>query len=173
MGMHYHICTLAERPCKRCISVGKTDSCYDIQHKKRGRPKIRDKLAAMNISANNNNNVNTTTALFDTIHHHHHHHKSLHQLSPSSSSFLYPNNNNNHNNNNSNNNLMKQDLFSFQSSIIDPLTPFLPFSSSTSSFDMTKPSHNINMKMNEPMMTVSKINKEKEKRREQKKKKKD
>ena len=25
--------------------MGKTDSCYDIQHKKRGRPKLRDKRA--------------------------------------------------------------------------------------------------------------------------------
>lgn len=33
------------RPCKRCVSMNKTETCYDIQHKKRGRPKLRDKHA--------------------------------------------------------------------------------------------------------------------------------
>ncbi|KAI8065503.1 hypothetical protein BC940DRAFT_368759 [Gongronella butleri] len=36
-----HLACDTERPCKRCVSVGKADSCYDIQHKKRGRPKLR------------------------------------------------------------------------------------------------------------------------------------
>ncbi|KAI9492850.1 hypothetical protein BDB00DRAFT_788493 [Zychaea mexicana] len=38
-----HLACDLSRPCKRCVSMGKTDSCYDIQHKKRGRPKLRDK----------------------------------------------------------------------------------------------------------------------------------
>lgn len=32
----------AQRPCSRCISNGKEDSCVDVQHKKRGRPRLRD-----------------------------------------------------------------------------------------------------------------------------------
>lgn len=31
------------RPCKRCISLKKEDTCQDMQHKKRGRPKLREK----------------------------------------------------------------------------------------------------------------------------------
>ncbi|KAI3338665.1 hypothetical protein F4824DRAFT_488395 [Ustulina deusta] len=30
------------RPCSRCLSNGKEDACIDIQHKKRGRPRLRD-----------------------------------------------------------------------------------------------------------------------------------
>lgn len=33
---------LAQRPCSRCISNNKADSCVDVQHKKRGRPRLRD-----------------------------------------------------------------------------------------------------------------------------------
>ncbi|KAI9300884.1 hypothetical protein BJ944DRAFT_15912 [Cunninghamella echinulata] len=35
---------LVNRPCKRCITLGKTDTCLDIKHKKRGRPKLRHKI---------------------------------------------------------------------------------------------------------------------------------
>lgn len=35
------------RPCKRCVTLGKQDSCHDIAHKKRGRPKLRDKASMM------------------------------------------------------------------------------------------------------------------------------
>lgn len=31
------------RPCKRCVSLKKEDTCQDMQHKKRGRPKLREK----------------------------------------------------------------------------------------------------------------------------------
>ncbi|KAL2070473.1 hypothetical protein VTL71DRAFT_13499 [Oculimacula yallundae] len=31
-----------QRPCSRCTSNGKEDSCIDVQHKKRGRPRLRD-----------------------------------------------------------------------------------------------------------------------------------
>lgn len=33
---------LAQRPCSRCLGNGKADSCVDVQHKKRGRPRLRD-----------------------------------------------------------------------------------------------------------------------------------
>ncbi|ORZ24232.1 hypothetical protein BCR42DRAFT_402489 [Absidia repens] len=38
-----HLACDVSRPCKRCISLGKTDTCVDIEHKKRGRPKLLNK----------------------------------------------------------------------------------------------------------------------------------
>lgn len=32
----------AQRPCTRCMQNGKEDACVDVQHKKRGRPRLRD-----------------------------------------------------------------------------------------------------------------------------------
>ncbi|CAG8972189.1 hypothetical protein HYALB_00007331 [Hymenoscyphus albidus] len=32
----------AQRPCSRCTTNGKEDACVDVQHKKRGRPRLRD-----------------------------------------------------------------------------------------------------------------------------------
>lgn len=32
----------AQRPCTRCVQNGKEDACVDVQHKKRGRPRLRD-----------------------------------------------------------------------------------------------------------------------------------
>jgi hypothetical protein len=37
---------LAQRPCSRCVSNGKEANCKDIQHKKRGRPRLRDERDA-------------------------------------------------------------------------------------------------------------------------------
>lgn len=34
--------SIAQRPCSRCLSNGKEDTCVDVQHKKRGRPRLRD-----------------------------------------------------------------------------------------------------------------------------------
>lgn len=44
LNLHYRYwyIFLAQRPCSRCISNGKEDSCVDVQHKKRGRPRLRD-----------------------------------------------------------------------------------------------------------------------------------
>lgn len=33
---------VAQRPCSRCLSNGKEEACVDVQHKKRGRPRLRD-----------------------------------------------------------------------------------------------------------------------------------
>src|SRR3569833_1261145 len=33
---------VAQRPCSRCLSNGKEDACVDVQHKKRGRPRLRE-----------------------------------------------------------------------------------------------------------------------------------
>ncbi|TRX96815.1 hypothetical protein FHL15_002121 [Xylaria flabelliformis] len=37
-----HLRCDAQRPCSRCLSNGKEDACIDVQHKKRGRPRLRD-----------------------------------------------------------------------------------------------------------------------------------
>ena len=42
----YLIYITVSRPCKRCVALGKTDTCQDIKHKKRGRPRLRDKQAS-------------------------------------------------------------------------------------------------------------------------------
>ena len=33
---------LVSRPCKRCVSAGKGDTCQDVKHKKRGRPRLHE-----------------------------------------------------------------------------------------------------------------------------------
>ncbi|KAL0091545.1 hypothetical protein J3Q64DRAFT_1320502 [Phycomyces blakesleeanus] len=38
-----HLACDLTRPCKRCVCVGKSDSCHDIQPKKRGRPKLGER----------------------------------------------------------------------------------------------------------------------------------
>ncbi|CAG8540377.1 9931_t:CDS:2 [Paraglomus occultum] len=38
-----HLACDVSRPCKRCIALGRVDTCIDIKHKKRGRPKLKDK----------------------------------------------------------------------------------------------------------------------------------
>ncbi|KAF3767408.1 hypothetical protein M406DRAFT_253428 [Cryphonectria parasitica EP155] len=37
-----HLSTTAQRPCNRCVQNNKEDSCIDVTHKKRGRPRLRD-----------------------------------------------------------------------------------------------------------------------------------
>lgn len=37
-----HLSCDIQRPCARCVASGKQDSCYDVQHKKRGRPRLRE-----------------------------------------------------------------------------------------------------------------------------------
>ncbi|KAM6533587.1 hypothetical protein FALCPG4_006559 [Fusarium falciforme] len=37
-----HLRCDAQRPCSRCVTNGKEESCVDVQHKKRGRPRLRD-----------------------------------------------------------------------------------------------------------------------------------
>lgn len=37
-----HLSCDVQRPCGRCVTSGKQDSCKDVQHKKRGRPRLRD-----------------------------------------------------------------------------------------------------------------------------------
>ncbi|KAK0390959.1 hypothetical protein NLU13_0461 [Sarocladium strictum] len=37
-----HLRCDSQRPCSRCIANGKDDACVDVQHKKRGRPRLRD-----------------------------------------------------------------------------------------------------------------------------------
>ncbi|KAF9106163.1 hypothetical protein BGX29_010308 [Mortierella sp. GBA35] len=42
-----HLACDLSRPCKRCVSVGKDDTCRDVEHKKRGRPKLVDRTVAL------------------------------------------------------------------------------------------------------------------------------
>ncbi|EME40882.1 hypothetical protein DOTSEDRAFT_74440 [Dothistroma septosporum NZE10] len=37
-----HLSCDVNRPCARCVASGKQDTCYDVQHKKRGRPRLRE-----------------------------------------------------------------------------------------------------------------------------------
>ncbi|KAF2721572.1 hypothetical protein K431DRAFT_303329 [Polychaeton citri CBS 116435] len=37
-----HLSCDVSRPCARCVATGKQDTCYDVQHKKRGRPRLRE-----------------------------------------------------------------------------------------------------------------------------------
>ncbi|KAF9974008.1 hypothetical protein BGZ73_002705 [Actinomortierella ambigua] len=46
-----HLACDISRPCKRCVSVGKDDTCRDVEHKKRGRPKLVDKQVEIDTSA--------------------------------------------------------------------------------------------------------------------------
>ncbi|PWN20996.1 hypothetical protein BCV69DRAFT_180995 [Microstroma glucosiphilum] len=41
-----HLACDAERPCRRCSKLGKTATCVDVQHKKRGRPRLKEREAA-------------------------------------------------------------------------------------------------------------------------------
>lgn len=34
--------SIAQRPCSRCLTNNKEDACVDVQHKKRGRPRLRE-----------------------------------------------------------------------------------------------------------------------------------
>jgi hypothetical protein len=52
-----HLACDESRPCKRCLHLGKTD-CVDVEHKRRGRPKISPEKR----KSNNGNNKNSTTA---------------------------------------------------------------------------------------------------------------
>lgn len=38
-----HLACDVGRPCRRCINLGKSDTCVDVQHKKRGRPRLKDR----------------------------------------------------------------------------------------------------------------------------------
>lgn len=33
---------IVSRPCKRCVAAGKSDTCHDAKHKKRGRPRLHE-----------------------------------------------------------------------------------------------------------------------------------
>jgi hypothetical protein len=38
---------VASRPCRRCVSLDKRDSCIDVQHKRRGRPRLRESVPSV------------------------------------------------------------------------------------------------------------------------------
>ncbi|KAI8968910.1 hypothetical protein BDF20DRAFT_892203 [Mycotypha africana] len=63
-----HLACDVSRPCKRCITLKKTDTCQDMQHKKRGRPKLKDKRSIFptSISAANNDNFKILYGTIET-----------------------------------------------------------------------------------------------------------
>ena len=38
---------VAARPCRRCVSLDKQDTCVDVQHKRRGRPRLKDTVPSV------------------------------------------------------------------------------------------------------------------------------
>ncbi|KAG2224560.1 hypothetical protein INT45_004405 [Circinella minor] len=50
-----HLACDVARPCKRCVQSGREDTCFDVQHKKRGRPRRRDR---QNISSRMSSSLN-------------------------------------------------------------------------------------------------------------------
>ncbi|ORZ18570.1 hypothetical protein BCR42DRAFT_489916 [Absidia repens] len=158
-----HLACDAERPCKRCISVGKTDSCYDIQHKKRGRPKLREKYASSLHNGNNTALSSSPPSLYTSavtkkqVSRHHtnsisHFQPMLPLNLPCSTSLPQSSSITNHNQ------LAHHHLISSPPSI-DSLTPFLDMSPPPSSFIMTKPTttkqeYDMTEALNEPIMTI-------------------
>ncbi|KAG0227338.1 hypothetical protein BGX31_007023 [Mortierella sp. GBA43] len=65
MSLLLHTARLS-RPCKRCVSVGKDDTCRDVEHKKRGRPKLVDKAIAIDGASAKTASTATATALAKT-----------------------------------------------------------------------------------------------------------
>ncbi|SAM02569.1 hypothetical protein [Absidia glauca] len=150
-----HLACDAERPCKRCISVGKTDSCYDIQHKKRGRPKLREKFTSSLLTTTGSNSSNTVSS-YSAIPKRpmpRHQQSSMPHFqpmlpltlpTPPTSSII-----------------TQQQHHQLTTSPIDSLAPFLAVSPPSSSFVMTKPTttqqgYDLAMTetMNDTMMTL-------------------
>nr|POE72372.1 transcription activator of gluconeogenesis ert1 [Quercus suber] len=46
-----HLSCDINRPCMRCVASGKQDSCHDVQHKKRGRPRLREEEEDFNVGS--------------------------------------------------------------------------------------------------------------------------
>ncbi|KAI8054410.1 hypothetical protein BDF22DRAFT_742337 [Syncephalis plumigaleata] len=56
-----HLACDVSRPCQRCRASGKTDGCYDVQHKKRGRPKLKDRKTNVSTRRTSQDADHTTT----------------------------------------------------------------------------------------------------------------
>ncbi|KAI9498033.1 hypothetical protein BDB00DRAFT_495614 [Zychaea mexicana] len=59
-----HLACDVSRPCKRCVSAGKGDTCQDVKHKKRGRPRLHETKRLGNVYGgsmilDNSNNTNS------------------------------------------------------------------------------------------------------------------
>lgn len=86
-----YVC-IVSRPCKRCVALGKVETCIDIKHKKRGRPKLKDKkphpynthatadAKTWGVSNTQFLPPTTTNPTQSSGHHHHHHHHPHHSL---------------------------------------------------------------------------------------------
>ncbi|KAF2202732.1 hypothetical protein GQ43DRAFT_301835 [Delitschia confertaspora ATCC 74209] len=49
-----HLSCDVRRPCGRCEAAGKQETCKDVQHKKRGRPRLRDDKEFSNVQRDSN-----------------------------------------------------------------------------------------------------------------------
>ncbi|KAM0717367.1 hypothetical protein Q7P37_007219 [Cladosporium fusiforme] len=60
-----HLSCDVQRPCARCVASGKQDTCYDVAHKKRGRPRLRDEsqFALERTMPTTNMNTSPTTLM--------------------------------------------------------------------------------------------------------------
>ncbi|KAF7721858.1 hypothetical protein EC973_004066 [Apophysomyces ossiformis] len=57
-----HLACDVSRPCKRCVSLGKADTCQDVKHKKRGRPKRSGQSSSMAVQSSDEQNLSTIRA---------------------------------------------------------------------------------------------------------------
>ncbi|PWN32527.1 uncharacterized protein FA14DRAFT_157237 [Meira miltonrushii] len=73
-----HLACDVNRPCRRCINLGKTDTCIDVRHKKRGRPRLRDRehsansttmFSASNSSSSPRQGIPSTPPHYGQMHH--------------------------------------------------------------------------------------------------------
>lgn len=73
-----HLACDVNRPCRRCINLGKTDTCIDVRHKKRGRPRLRDRehsansttmFSASNSSSSPRQGIPSTPPHYGQVHH--------------------------------------------------------------------------------------------------------
>ncbi|KAK9457748.1 hypothetical protein V1511DRAFT_530921 [Dipodascopsis uninucleata] len=56
-----HLACDISRPCQRCISLGKQDTCVDVRHKKRGRPRLKEESSTPSTSASTSPLMPTTS----------------------------------------------------------------------------------------------------------------
>ncbi|BFZ58807.1 hypothetical protein PYCC9005_005872 [Savitreella phatthalungensis] len=69
-----HLACDSQRPCHRCISIGKADQCFDVAHKRRGRPRTKEGSGSMSAAGtiivasstgNNSNRPATRSPSYD------------------------------------------------------------------------------------------------------------
>ena len=64
---YYVLIEKAGRPCQRCINLGKQDTCVDVQHKKRGRPRLRDEVSMFNSPPSSSTTMSGSSSGLETL----------------------------------------------------------------------------------------------------------